>query len=386
MGNGFVYSTADSGIAAHRADAAIVSLTINRTVVGWVVWQRVTAMIAPEVVIDVEHVGQQWFRWPAKCAKWNWLMLKQLVSISTTEIRVCRSSSRRKKNVSARATHRRKQLRDGKKIDWKQLNFEWGDKRGWCKGWESEINADVPFTQLHLVHLLFLLLVVADRNGRTLIRLLSWPRHSQEAWKPIEKHHSNLKWVFMRRAYEKFSDDEMKWKWMSERRMEKGNNWLAFSTLNMHGMRMINTSRANEMERVRPKRMLRHEKKRLNPSELSRSTLGHVCNVVWPFSCKFRPIYYSALHQLLTLVTGARDGATAQMARWAQCSLIKFGRSLQKPSSMNSSWIVASDTMMQQDYITHIKCCRFVQMLRHQIKINSPPWTEMLQKQNFALS
>lgn len=59
MGNGFVYSTADSGIAAHRADAAIVSLTINRTVVGWVVWQRVTAMIAPEVVIDVEHVGQQ---------------------------------------------------------------------------------------------------------------------------------------------------------------------------------------------------------------------------------------------------------------------------------------------------------------------------------------
>jgi hypothetical protein len=59
MGDGFVQSTADAGIAADGSDAAILALPINRTIIGRIVWQRVTAMIAPEVIVNVEHIGQQ---------------------------------------------------------------------------------------------------------------------------------------------------------------------------------------------------------------------------------------------------------------------------------------------------------------------------------------
>lgn len=62
------------------------------------------------------------------------------------------------------------------KIDWKQLNFEREDKRWWCRGAR---NVDVPFSQLHVIHLFRFFAASSCRNGRTLIRLLSWSRHSQ---------------------------------------------------------------------------------------------------------------------------------------------------------------------------------------------------------------
>lgn len=60
-----------------------------------------------------------------------------------------------------------------------------------------------------------------------------------------------------RKYFFSFIFDEGGRKWMSGEENGKGNNWLAFSTLNMHEMRMIDTPRAQHGARL--SRMAEHK-------------------------------------------------------------------------------------------------------------------------------
>lgn len=59
MGHGLVNATATTGNATHRSDTSVVALPIDGSIVRRIMRQRVTAMIASEIVVDIEHVGQQ---------------------------------------------------------------------------------------------------------------------------------------------------------------------------------------------------------------------------------------------------------------------------------------------------------------------------------------
>lgn len=175
---------------------------------------------------------------------------------------------------------------------------------------------------------------------------------------------------FIHRAYEENvrrcdsrKRDERWRKWMNERKMEKGNNWLAFSTLNMHGMRMINTpaQHARSVERVEsewtseqgepignPKLTSTNKKNQFYFTSHRRSQLSnHACNVVWPFSCKFQPITYVALHQALTLLTGRTEERHP-------LSTISFNYTHAALAKLLCSWIdhEAMHSLMQPNYFS----------------------------------